>query len=144
MASSVTEAPYTRDILRLAAAVPNRVGFEELEHGVELRSKTCGSRIKIDARIDDQGRVLSLRQAVEACAFGQASAAIMARGARGRDAAEIEASCNRIARWLAGESELPEGWEDLELLEPARSRIGRHEAILLPFRALAAAVRETA
>ena len=144
MASSVTEAPYTRDILRLAAAVPNRVGFEEIEGGVEMRSKTCGSRIRIDVKTDEQGRVQSVRQAIEACAFGQASAAIMARGARGRDAGEIEASCNRIARWLAGESELPEGWEDLDLLEPALSRAGRHEAILLPFRVLAAAMREIA
>ncbi len=122
--------------------MPNRVGFDELSDGIEMRSKTCGSRMKISVTLNEEGRVRSLRQAVEACAFGQASAAIMARSARGLDAAEVEVAANRIARWLTGERDAPEDWHDIEILEPARSRKGRHEAILLPYRTLAAAIRE--
>lgn len=142
MATGVSEAPYTRDILRLAAAVPHRVGFDEVTDGVELRSKTCGSRVCVAVSLDPDGKLLTLRQAVEACAFGQAAAAIMARSAHGRDATDIEAAARRIERWLKREGDAPDGWDDLEILEPALERRGRHEAIVLPFRALAAAMRE--
>jgi hypothetical protein len=45
-----------------------------------------------------------------------------------------------LTGWLAGERDDPGSWPGLEALAPARSRRGHHGAILLPFRALAAAL----
>ena len=136
------EPPYTRDILRLAAAIPYLESFEELEGATERRSPTCGSRMRIAVEVDWAGRVSRIRQAVEACAYGQATAALMGGHAMGRSAEEGAAALTELESWLAGSGELPSAWPGLEVLEPARSRKGRHGAILLPFRTLLAAIED--
>ncbi|MCF2514650.1 iron-sulfur cluster assembly scaffold protein [Sphingomonas sp. G124] len=134
--------PYTREILRLAAAIPYLVPFEELEVASERRSPTCGSRMRVAVELDWADRVKRLRQAVEACAYGQASAALMGGHAMGRSAEEIALGLAELEAWLAGKGDLPTAWPGLEALAPALSRKGRHGAILLPFRALLAAIEE--
>ncbi len=137
----MTKPLYTRDILRLAAAIPHLARFDELEDATERRSPTCGSRVRVAVTMDGD-RVASLRQAVEACAFGQASAALMGAEARGRNADEFRAAIDGIAAWLGGDDEAVAAWPGLAVLDPARSRTGRHGAILLPFRALLAAIEK--
>jgi len=131
---------YTRDILRLAASIPSLVRFEELEGAVEGRSPTCGSRMRVAVALDGDGRVAGLRQAVEACAFGQAAAALMGGHAQGLGRDEVRSAVRGIEAWLGGSDEAVGSWPGLELLAPARSRTGRHGAILLPFRTLLAAM----
>jgi len=145
VATGVTsrEPPYTRDILRLAAAIPHQHDFAHLADGVERRSRTCGSRVKVAVVLDEQSRVASLQQAVEACAYGQASAALMGARAIGRDRAGAEADRDALERWLRG-GPAPQDWPELAALEPAIQRTSRHGAILLPFQALAAALAEAA
>jgi NifU-like protein involved in Fe-S cluster formation len=137
VAAGVTEPLYTRDILRLAASIRGQRSFAEMAGAAELRSPTCGSRVAMRVALDDDGRLVSLEQAVEACAFGQAAAALVASravGMSGQDAADALAGAEQ---WLDGGA-LP--FAELEVLEPARSRRGRRGAILLPFRALVAAI----
>ena len=136
----MTEPPYTREILRLAASIPYQEPFEELEGATELRSKTCGSRIRMAVELDWADRVVRLRQAVEACAYGQAAAALMGGHAIGRSADEVQAAFAELEGWLAGKCEAPRSWPGLEVLAPALPRKGRHGAILLPFRTLLAAI----
>lgn len=136
------EPPYTREILRLAASIPYLEPFEELEGATELRSKTCGSRMRMAVELDWADRVVRLRQAVEACAYGQAAAALMGGHVMGRNAEEIKAALAELEAWLAGKGEPPASWPGLEVLAPALSRKGRHGAILLPFRTLIAAIEE--
>lgn len=131
---------YTRDILRLAASIPRQRLFGEMGDAVVVRSPTCGSRVAMRVAVDDQGRVTEIEQAVEACAFGQASAALVGRNAAGIDKGKAAAALANVERWLDGEGDEP--WPDLHQLDPARARRGRHGAILLPFRALAAALEE--
>jgi NifU-like protein involved in Fe-S cluster formation len=135
----MTSPLYTREILRLAASIPYLEPFDELEGAAELRSPTCGSRMRVAVELDWADRVVRLRQAVEACAFGQASAALMGGHAMGRSADEAAAALKELEAWLAG-GEMPTSWPGIEVLAPARSRKGRHGAILLPFRALLAAI----
>jgi NifU-like protein involved in Fe-S cluster formation len=138
----VKEPPYTRDILRLAAAIPYLESFEELEGATERRSPTCGSRMRVAVELDWANRIVRFRQAVEACAYGQAAAALMGGHAMGRSAEEVGAALAELDAWLAGSGELPSAWPGLDVLEPARSRKGRHGAILLPFRTLLAAIED--
>ena len=137
----MTAPLYTRDILRLASAIPHLAAFDAVD-GVELRSPTCGSRVRLAVRLDDQQRVASLQQAVEACAFGQAAAALMGAEAHGTTADEVRAAIKGIEAWLAGDDGAVTAWPGLAVLDPARSRAGRHGAILLPFRALLAAIEQ--
>ncbi len=134
--------PYTREILRLAASIPYLAPFEELEGATELRSPTCGSRMRVAVELDWAGRVSRLRQAVEACAYGQAAAALMGGHIMGRSAEEVQAALAELEGWLAGKCDVPRSWPGLEVLEPALARKGRHGAILLPFRALLAAIED--
>lgn len=141
MAASVNQPVYTVEILRLAASIPHLGRMNEPQGRAEVRSPTCGSLVTVEVRLDEEQRVAALGQQVEACAFGQASAALMGAHAIGRNAAEVEKSLADLAAWLAGQRDDPGHWPGLDALYPARSRIGRHGAILLPFRALVSAVR---
>ena len=131
---------YTTEILRLAASLAEPCELEREDGRAEIRSPTCGSRVSISIQLDDERRVVRLSQQVNACAFGQASAALMEKAAVGRGYDEASAALLALSAWLAGESEDSGDWPGLVVLEPARSRRSRHGAILLPFRALLAAL----
>ena len=139
MATGVTEPLYTRDILRLAASIPGQRSFTEIGDAPILRSPTCGSRVAMRVVLDAAGLVTAIEQAVEACAFGQAAAALVGMHGLGMDNAGAVAALAGVERWLSGEDAEP--WPGMAVLDPARARRGRHGAILLPFRALVAAIR---
>jgi NifU-like protein involved in Fe-S cluster formation len=132
--------PYTTEILRLAASLQEPHELEHEDGRAELRSPTCGSRVSLAVQLDEDRRVERVSMEVHACAFGQASAALVERHSRGRTHDEISEAMLTLSRWLADEQEEAAGWPGLAALEPARSRRSRHGAILLPFRALLAAI----
>jgi NifU-like protein involved in Fe-S cluster formation len=129
---------YTTEILRLAASLSEPRPLEREDGRAELRSPTCGSRVATAVQLDQQGRVAALSQQVHACAFGQASAALLEQGAAGRNRDEVRVALDDLAAWLGG-CDVEPGW-GLSALAPARSRTSRHGAILLPFRTLLAAI----
>lgn len=136
----MSEPPYTTEILRLAASLHEMRELEREDGRAELRSPTCGSRVSIAVQLDDNRRVQMLSQQVHACAFGQASAALVQQHAIGRAHDEVADALVMISRWLAEEQDEAGAWPGIVALEPARPRKGRHGAILLPFRALLAAI----
>jgi len=140
LAKGVNQPLYTVEILRLAASIPHLGPINAAEGSAEVRSPTCGSTVSVEVRIDEQGCVLELGQEVQACAFGQASAALMGAHAVGRQAVEVQEALSGFADWLEGSSDDPGFWPGLEVLAPARLRRARHGAMLLPFRALLAAI----
>ena len=135
----VTAPLYTRDILRLAASIPHLGRLPGPAASVEKRAPVCGSRVIVDLVLDGEGRVAALGQEVNACAFGQASAALMGASVTGRSPAELAEARDALAAWLAGTSEDPGRWPGLDILGPARRLTARHGAILLPFQAVAEA-----
>lgn len=133
---------YTLDILRLAASLPEPVELGRAGGSASRRSPACGSSVRTDVQLGSDGRLEALSQTVRACAFGQASAAVVATGAPGRTRDEVQAALDELSAWLAGERSDPPGWPGFEALAPARSRASRHGAIALPLQALAAAMDE--
>ena len=131
---------YTTEILRLAASLPEPRELDREDGCADVRSPTCGSRITIAVQLDEDRRVKRLSMQVHACAFGQASAALLERHSYGRSHAEVSDAMLEISRWLADEHDDASAWPGMETLEPARPRKARHGAILLPFRALLAAM----
>ena len=132
---------YTTEILRLASSLAGPGALGNPDGRAELRSPTCGSTIVTEVMLDGDGRVAAVSQEVRACAFGQASAALVERSAAGRSAAEVETALGELTGWLSGRRDDPGAWPGLEALSPARSKAGRHGAILLPFRALLQAMK---
>lgn len=136
----MTAPLYTTEILRLAASLKGARELDRIDGGAELRSPTCGSRVRIAVQLDRDRRVEAISQVVHACAFGQASAALLERHAIGRAHDEVSEGLVLLSRWLACEQDDAEGWPGLVTLAPARTKLGRHGAILLPFRTLLAAI----
>ena len=131
---------YTTEILRLAASLPEPRELERVSGRSEQRSPTCGSVVTTEVELDADGRIASISQTVQACAFGQASAALLAKGAAGRFTHDMASALNDLQAWLDGGRDDPGAFPGLSALAPARSRKSRHGAILLPFRALVAAM----
>ena len=131
--------PYTTEILRLAASLSEPRELEREDGRAELRSPTCGSRMQTTVQLNAEGDVEALSQVVLACAFGQASAALLEQEATGRSRSDVDKALTGLREWLAGADSAPD-WPDVSALAPARSRTSRHGAILLPFRALLAAI----
>ena len=134
---------YTTEILRLAASLPEPAKLERIDGSTTERSPACGSTVSVEVQMKD-GRLVALSQQVQACAFGQASAAIIAKGATDRDLDEVRLALQQLEAWLSGNRDEPPEWPGFVALAPARSRRSRHGAILLPLRALAAAMERTA
>ena len=59
----------------------------------------------------------------------------------GRSLEDASNAVTDLESWLAGTRDDPGNWPGLSALAPARSRKSRHGAILLPFRALLAAMQ---
>ena len=132
---------YTTEILRLAASLPEPRELERVDGSSEQRSPTCGSTIWLQVQRAPDGSVEAISQEVHACAFGQASASLLAAGAGGRREGEVARAVLELEDWLSGTRDNPGGWPGLAALSPARSRRSRHGAILLPFKALLAAMK---
>ena len=133
---------YTTEILRLAASLPEPAKLERVDGEAEQRSPTCGSTVRLQVQVDEEGRVAAISQQVHACAFGQASASLLAADAPGRSRDEVQAAADDLTAWLAGHRDDSGDWPGLAALAPARSRKSRHGAILLPFKALLAAMKD--
>jgi NifU-like protein involved in Fe-S cluster formation len=140
MNKPVRQPLYTTEILRLAASLQEPHPLDRDDGQAEVRSPTCGSRVRLTVQLDDDGRVERLSMHVHACAFGQASAALVERHSRGRTHDEVSEAMLVLSHWLAGEQEDAGSWPGIAALAPARDRKARHGAILLPFRALLAAM----
>lgn len=130
---------YTIEILRLAASLNGPKPLEREDGRAEMRSPTCGSRVTTTVMLNEC-KVVALSQEVHACAFGQASSALVEQGAVGKSEADIQAALAGMERWLDGGETDPD-WPGITALAPARARKSRHGAVLLPFRALLAAMR---
>jgi len=138
----VAEKLYTREILRLATMLRED---EELTapHGkAELRSALCGSKIKLAVELDSSGIVKAVSMTANACAAGQASAAILQKHAAGLDAETASHRRRALASFLSGDAQMPQHWPELIHLEPTRDYPARHGAILLPYDALLAALSD--
>jgi NifU-like protein involved in Fe-S cluster formation len=136
----MTASLYTTEILRLAASLKEAHALEREDGRAEIRSPTCGSRIILSVQLDGERRVERLSMQVHACAFGQASAALLERHSRGRTHDDVARAMLGLSHWLASDQEEDGGWPGISALAPARERTARHGAILLPFRALLAAM----
>ena len=131
---------YNARMLRLAAEAAGAGRLPDANGSAEIVNPVCGDRIRVDVRTDG-GRIAALGYEVHACVLTQASASLLGRHARGRRAAEIRDVAARIEAMLRAEGEAPGGdWSDYGALEPVRAHRSRHECVMLPLRALLAAL----
>lgn len=127
-----TAVLYTPEVLGLALELAACPLTDDLPLQGEARSKSCGSTITLGLVLDDAGRIARVGLRSQACAIGQASAAIFARAAAGTSGADIVRIRDEVAAWLADEGGLPE-WPGFAIIAAARDYPARHGAVMLPW-----------
>jgi NifU-like protein involved in Fe-S cluster formation len=137
-------ALYSIDVLRMAARVADFPPLADASLREERRSPTCGSRMTVTLELADDGTVRAIGLDAKACALGQAAAAIMALGAKGRSAAEIAAAGEAWRAYLAGEADALPDWPEIGLLAAGRDYPARHPSMRLAFEAASAALARAA
>lgn len=125
---------YTPDVLGLAVELSRFPLTDDLLLRAEARSKSCGSTITLGLAMTPEGVVNKVGVRSQACAIGQASAAIFAQGVCGCTGADIHATARVLGKWLTGEGPLPD-WPGLSTIEAARDYPARHGAVMLPWNA---------
>lgn len=134
-----TATLYTRDVLALAASLSEWPHDASLPLQGTARSATCGSTLELGLDTDAAGRIVRLGLKAQACAIGQASAALFARIAPGRDQAQIAADLAALRSWM-DQSGSPPDWPDFPAIAAARDYPARHGAITLAWQAALAAL----
>jgi NifU-like protein involved in Fe-S cluster formation len=132
-------ALYNRDILRLASSLVAGDRLDSPDGSAERRSPVCGSRIQADVNIAGNGSISGLALRANACALGQASAAIVRANAADTRISVIGEIRAGVELALKSGAPMPSIWPDLALLTPAKGYPSRHAAILLPYDAVLAA-----
>lgn len=125
---------YTPEVLGLAVALARYPLTPDLPLHGQARSQSCGSTIALGLATAPDGTITRVGVSCQACAIGQAAAALFAQAAAGRSGAEIEAARNAIREWLGGARDMPD-WPELSLIAAARDYSARHGAVLLPWNA---------
>ncbi|HCI45727.1 MAG TPA: iron-sulfur cluster assembly scaffold protein [Rhodospirillaceae bacterium] len=130
------EALYSSKILSLAASITRNRLPDDADVVVSRRSAVCGSGIRVGLCFDHERQIADYGHEVQACALGQASAAIVASHCIGLTAAALADAMAQMEAILRGE--VPEEllWPDMAVLAPVRDFPPRHDAVLLPYRAL--------
>lgn len=132
---------YNTDILTLSAGLRNE-RLEAPEASARKVSKLCGSWLEIDIRMD--GDIVSeaaLR--VQACALGQASAAILKESIVGATLSELLEARDALKAMLKDNADAPIGrFEKLKLLKGVSAYPARHTSTLLAFEAAVEAAEQ--
>ena len=129
---------YTTEILRLAASLANRARWSARTAAPSCARRPAAAGSALAVQLDgERPRRSGCRMQVHACAFGQASAALVERHAIGRTHDEVPEALVALSRWLARRAGRARRLAGHRGARAGASRKSRHGAILLPFRALA-------
>jgi NifU-like protein involved in Fe-S cluster formation len=133
---------YHGRVLELAANIP-RIGRLPTAMGSATKvSRVCGSTVTVDVVLEGD-RIVDLGIEAQACALGQAAAAVLAQHAVGASVAELAAARDGLRAMLTANAPPPQGrfWE-LRHLEGVKDYPPRHASTMLAFEAAVAAVAE--
>ncbi len=130
---------YSRELLRLGLRLAEQGRLAEFDGSAEVRSRSCGSVVIADVRMDD-GRVVAFGQEVRACAVGQASAAVLGDHLCALTRDEVVVARKALYNYFNGLSEDLGDWPELRLLAGVREHRGRQAAALLPYDAVLKAI----
>lgn len=130
---------YNERIKALASAAAGAGRLFEATGSAMRDSPMCGDRVRIEVAVTD-GKITALAHDVKGCLLCRAAASVIGLHGVGLSSTEADHLRDAVAAMLGG-AKPPSGWEELAVFEPVRSHRSRHGCVLLPFEALAIAVR---
>lgn len=130
---------YNTDILTLSSSLKN-AALDHPDGTARKVSKLCGSWLEIDVAMEGE-TVSDVALRVQACALGQASAAILQANIKGATLSEITDARDALKAMLKENAEPPSGrFAQLKLLQSVKDYPARHQSTMLAFEAAVEAV----
>ncbi len=131
---------YSREILRRTTQLMHVGHLDQPQATADKVSKLCGSTIHVELNMSGD-TVADFAQQVQACALGQAAAAIVSQHIVGATAGEVFAARDSLRSLLKGEVvKFPERFDDLKILSNVKDYPARHASTLLALEAVTAAI----
>jgi nitrogen fixation NifU-like protein len=132
-------AALYRELVLDHGHAPRHTGdVEAATHATQASNPLCGDRVALSLRLDDRGRITTLRHRTEGCLLCTASASLMACDVPGRDADAVNIRLARLRDAITrGDAA---GLDDLGALAGVSTHPARHRCVLLPWEALTAAL----
>ena len=145
------EAPYLPSmelyhprVLELAADIEHIGRLPSAQGSSTKVSRVCGSVVTVDVALRD-GLIADIGLEVQACALGQAAAAVLAKNAIGATIEDIRAARDALHAMLKSGGPPPQGrfWE-LRHLQGVKDYPPRHASTMLAFEAALEACEQAA
>ena len=127
---------YGAAIKELAAREP--APLDQPDAAITLDNPLCGDRVSLGVTMED-GRVTAVGHQVKGCLLCKAAAALAAEQALGLEADGAARLLDQVSGLLKKGAE--PAFPGLAAFLPVRPHKSRHDCVLLPFKALAKAVR---
>ena len=108
----------------------------------KLDNPLCGDRVRMQVAVAS-GHIDAIAHETNGCLLCRAAASVIGLQAVGQDEAGIEAAVAGLEGMLKNDAPVPVTWPELAMFVPARAYASRHRCVLLPFRALLAAMAES-
>ncbi|MBP2157596.1 MULTISPECIES: iron-sulfur cluster assembly scaffold protein [Asticcacaulis] len=131
---------YSREILRRTTQLQHLGRLRAPQGAADRVAKLCGSTVHVEVRLDGD-TVGDFAMEVEACALGQAAAAILSQHVIGAPVADVFAARDALRALLKGEAAaFPERFADLHILSGVKDYPARHASTLLALEATCEAI----
>ena len=127
MADDLSDPLYRRELLRLAADATGAGRLASPDATASLHNPACGDRVTVELALAE-GRISALAHVTQACVLTQASAALLAGTAPGRDGPGLSALADQVRAFLKG-APAPEGYG---VFDGVAGHAGRHVCVMLP------------
>ncbi|HKX65254.1 MAG TPA: iron-sulfur cluster assembly scaffold protein, partial [Rhizomicrobium sp.] len=121
---------YRRELLRLAANATGAGHLPAADATASVHNPACGDRVRVELVLEG-GRIITLAHVTHGCVLTQASAALLAGTAAGRDTASLTALADSVRSFLKG-GPAPQGYE---VFDGVTGHAGRHICVMLPLEA---------
>ncbi|MFA4969349.1 MAG: iron-sulfur cluster assembly scaffold protein [Sulfuritalea sp.] len=108
----------------------------------KLDNPLCGDRVRMQVAVAS-GHIDAIAHETKGCLLCRAAASAIGARAVGQDEAAIESVATALENMLKNGAPVPADWPELSMFEPARAYPSRHRCVLLPFRALLAALTKS-
>lgn len=131
---------YSREILRRTTQLEHVGHLAAPQAVADKVARLCGSTIHVELTMDGD-TVSDFAQQVQACALGQAAAAIVSQHVVGATSAEVTAARDAMRAMLKGaDYRFPVRFEDLKILSSVKDYPARHASALLALEATSEAI----
>lgn len=131
----MTDDPlYRRELLRLAADAIGAGHLPAPDASATVRNPACGDQVTVELALE-HGRIKALAHTSRACVLTQASAALLAAQAAGRDRTDLQTLADAVRAFLGGGPNAVQAPDGYQVFDGVAGHAGRHVCVLLPLEA---------